>query len=160
MRCSEFIAHLVERGVRCVLRDGRMVARGASTLPTWTRQALAAHRDELTQFLVDTLDQELKPKRARQELIALGFIQLETGVFCHPQGDEKGDRILLGLIDPAVLDAERDIAAKDIHAPPPPLPRAIEVSHLREVYPGRWRWTETGGVFYREPFSRVTRIQE
>jgi hypothetical protein len=144
------------------LKEKRAIitARGASILPPWLKQALAAHRQEVNAFLNTDEDVELKPTRARHELIALGFIQLETGEFCHPQGDEKGDAILLGLIDPAVLDAENEQAAKDINAPPPRLPRAVPVNELREVYPGRWRWSEVGGQLHTDPFPKLKRIEE
>jgi hypothetical protein len=161
MKASEFLAHLTERGVRCVVRGDRFVAKGASILPVWTKQALTAHREELRRYLVDGVDQDLKPTAARRELVRLGFIQLETGVFCHPQGDHKGDLVLLGLIDPEELAAENAQAARDINAPPAPPPRAVPVKDLREIYPGRFRWSEDEGVLYKDPFPRLrSRITE
>jgi hypothetical protein len=161
MKASEFVQHLEERGITCAVRGvrgDRFVAKGASTLPAWTKQALTAHRNELTRFLVENVDQELKPKAARAELRRLGFVLVpEINEWLHPMGTEHGDAILLGLIDPAEVEREQEQAAKDINAPPRPLPRAVPVENLREVYPGRWRWSESEGVRYTDPFPRLNR---
>ena len=160
MKASEFAAHLVDRGASLVLRDGRLIARGASTLPPWTRQALAAHRADLFAYLAHGEDRDLQPTRARAELKRLGFVQIANGRFCHPQGDEKGDAILLGLISPDEVDREAEHARRDINAPPAPRGHAQQVEDLHEVHPGRWRWTEHAGGHYQAPFPHVERERE
>jgi len=147
MNCSQFVGHLNERGVRLLPRGDRFVARGASTLTPWLKQSLAAHREEIAAFVLRGEDVELKPSRARSELRALGFVLIpEIKQWVHPRGDEVGDRILLGLIDPDEVE-------------PAELP-VIVASDLREVYPGRYRWSETRDAITKDPFPRLPRVIE
>lgn len=158
MKASVLNHHLHELGVVLHVRDRRLIVRNANTLPAWLLQAVTVHRDAIRTFLVDGEDAEITPEDTRRDLRTLGFIQIpETGTWCWPEGDEKGDLILLGLIDPDVLDAEHERARRDINAPPRTIDEAVPVDDLRQVYPGRHRWSERRDDITQDPFPRISR---
>ena len=161
MKASEFAAHLVDRGASLVLRDGRLIARGASTLPAWTQQALSAHRADLLAYVAHGEDRDLKPSAARRELRRLGFVEVaEVGVMCHPQGDEKGDAILLGLISPDEVEREQKQTRREAAAlgdVQPAKPIKPDVTH---VGPGHYLWSEERDQAYAPPFPKLSTILE
>lgn len=162
MKASELVTHLHGLGVRPALRAGRLSIENGKVLPAWLLQTVTAHRANLVAFLERGEDRDLQPIRAREELKRFGFVQLETGAWSHPDGDEKGNLILLGLVDPQVIDDEQARARKELIAlgAKPLPPRVTDVTDLRQVYPGRWRWSEQRGQLARDPFPKLTRISE
>jgi hypothetical protein len=159
MKASELLTHLRSLGVDAQLRGPTFIVRNAKALPGWLLQTVTAHRAALKAFLQHDEDRDLQPIVAQHELRRFGFVQLDTGAWSHPDGDERGNLILLGLIDPQVLDDEQARARDQLlhlgakRVPPTP----VDVTDLREVQPGRYRWSEQGGQLYRDPFAKLKR---
>ena len=105
------------------------------------------------------IDLDIKPTQTQHELIKLGFIQLaETGTWCHPKGDDVGDLILLGLVDPEHLDAENDAARRELIGLGAVLkPKEDVITDLREVAPGHLRWSERADTVYADPRPKLPR---
>jgi hypothetical protein len=162
MRASELLAYLRDRGVEPQARGGKLVLANVKSLPTWLLQGVSAHRVDLKAFVERGEDRELTPIVGQTELRRLGFIELPNGKWSHPRGDEIGNRILLGLVDPKEIDPKNtrtrdELNARGANSIPP---RAERVMDLREVYPGRWRWSETEGHLHRDPFPKIQRLKE
>jgi hypothetical protein len=162
MRASELLAYLCERGVKPGKCGGKFVLANVKSLPSWMLHGVAAHRADLRAFIERGEDRELTPIVGQKELRRLGFIQLDNGKWSHRRGDAMGDRILLGLVDPQDI-ADENARARDeliaLGVKPLP-PKAEPVMDLREVYPGRWRWSETEGQLHIDPFPKMPRLKE
>jgi hypothetical protein len=162
MTCASLLAALAERGITPRITDGRFLIgrRAVEALPYYTRQIVAAHRDELLGFLTTGRDLVLDISKARLELKRLGLIQLITGAWTHPRGDEHADQILIGLLDPTgANDAALDeLAARGIEARV--LPTRVPARDLREVHPGCFTWTQTTSQPVERPFPKVHRLGE
>jgi hypothetical protein len=162
MTVSDFVAH-VQRSfpVRFVTVEGRLRVRGLSKLPSWTQHAIAAHREAIAAFIDRAHDAEITPSATRREMRRLGFMEMrEVGIFCHPHGDEQGERVLLGLVDPDAIERELDDKRTELiglGATPIVKPQKPDVTH---VGPGHYRWSEERDQVYAPPFPKLDRTTE
>lgn len=159
MKASVLNHHLHELGVVLHVRDRRLIVRNANTLPGWLLQAVTVHRDAIRRFLVDGEDAEITPEDTRRDLRTLGFIQIpETGTWCHPKGDEVGDLILVGLIDPVEIAEDRESERRELIGLGAKLtPKQGVITDLREIAPGHLRWSERADTVYPDPRPKLPR---
>ena len=154
MTASAFIAEVeATYPVTFAAQAERVFVFGRSTLPWDLRQAILAHRDALWVLLRKGQDAMLHVEKSYEDMTDLGFQKLEHGKWAHPLGDDFGDRVLVGLIDPVpyVEAVRKEASALGVRPP------EQTVEDLREVAPGQWRWVQRKGR-YRDPFPRVTRL--
>jgi hypothetical protein len=100
-------AYLVALKARCgvalrLQKNGRLVTvpRGQE-LPASVKQMLVGFRHQVIAFLKDGTDAKLDLKKSRAVLEDLGFQalpDLDGEPLCHPDGDEVGDQILVGIL--------------------------------------------------------------
>lgn len=83
------------RGVKLRKRGKRLHVRG--TLSAQDQILVGMHRKELLSAL-NGQDVELRPALKQIEYLAAGLIQMDTGAWTHPLGDEHAAAILTGLI--------------------------------------------------------------
>jgi len=139
MKASKFIDS-IERAFDVAMadQDDRVQVLGHEKLPRHIAQAVAAHRAELLRYLRTKQDVSLSPLRARNELRRLGFGQVPElgGIWVHPDGDDVGDAIVAGLLDP---DAVReDVEDRNVR-----LRRMALGLGYRPTTPGSRIWKET-----------------
>ena len=129
MLASTFIAEVAKRhNVTFTVADGCLRVRGIKNCPQGLRTSIVGHQHNLLRYLVDKDDRELErtlknDEDLEQQMARLGFVRMLVGQtfrehelieeyrYAHLNGDEIGDAILCGLLDPA--DAEADVKKKD-----------------------------------------------
>lgn len=127
-----------------LLRGNALHVLGLRTLPHRVRETIRVNRIDLIGYLRTLEDVGLTPPTALDPK-ALGLVQLENGEWTDVRGDDARDAVLMGVLEPV-----------DPYPQGPPARKDVE--DLREVHPGRYRWTERKGVDHREPFPNIPRI--
>jgi hypothetical protein len=135
-----------ECAVRLSAERGRLVLVGS--VPPAVRAALRDFRRDLVSYLTTGADAALDPAK-RGDPAALGFQRLyDKGPVSHVRGDEIGDRVLAGLVDPTDLTGT---------APPSrssSLPTAEPIVLRPGRYPGHFRFVLEKGKRYQPlPFE-------
>jgi hypothetical protein len=90
--------------------EGGLLIVSERPLPQDARHVLAGYAPQLVQYFQTGIDRDLHVGRMHDELESLGFIQLETGDYCHVDGNDVGDRILAGIISGEA--ARRDVQGR------------------------------------------------
>lgn len=120
MKASRFITQIRDQHhVDIAAVDGGLKVRDLKTLPRFLQVAIAGHRQQLQNYLVSGVDEELTDRHRAEALEAMGCFQIlveevigETFVnqkyaWTHERGDDYMDLMLIGLLDLDAIAADR-----------------------------------------------------
>lgn len=124
MTVKAYIAILAERyGVKLRLNTRGILVVDKRKLPITVVMAMAGYRAQLKRVLATDVDEALDLTQSRGELMALGFQELpdvDGAPLVHPDGDEVGLEILIGVLGPnearAAAQARERRAARERQA--------------------------------------------
>ena len=109
MTACEFLAEFEQsRGVTLAERDGKLWVLGTTDVSAHDQRVLRSYREELLAALRGE-DCELMPVLTTDRYLAVGLVRVER-VWTHPLGDHVAERLLVGLTDFAVAEAETQAA--------------------------------------------------
>jgi hypothetical protein len=120
MRASEFVRQIKsQHGVEITAVNGGLKVQDLKKLPRFLQVAIAGHRQQLQQFLVNGGDAELSDRHRAEALEAMGVYQIlveeifdgdrftQKWNWTHDRGDDYLDQLLVGLLDLDDVAAER-----------------------------------------------------
>jgi hypothetical protein len=141
MTASAYVALLRSRyGVLFALDGARVLFVSDRPLPDAARAALRDYGPQLVGFFLTGADLDLDTELTRREMDELGLQRMQNGRITHPDGDERANEILAGVVD--IEDAKRDALRRRVSIGLPP---RVEIQ-AKEVYPGCFTYTEPKGV--------------
>ena len=166
MKTSRYV-EIIEEQLQTLVgidADGGLMIVSNTKLPREAQQTLAGYAPQLVEYLRTGIDRELDIRLMQSELRSFGFIQLVTGAWTHPEGEDVGDRIIAGIVSAAAARDEakererrwkREAHALGVRGLLPPLEDVEDLQHHAD---GSVTWFQRRGHRYRDPAPRVVRI--
>jgi len=164
MTSTKLLTRIQSWGLRLAEREGRLIIYGRPTQQA--RLLIAAHQDALLATLRGE-DVPLTLGQTKAHLESLGLVQLETGDWTHPLGDDHAEAVLCGDISREDAEDAHEVRtarmAREAAGLTPMSPRASVLEDAPTLHPvprtpGQFTFTKIKGRRYRPfPFEKERR---